>query len=293
MKKLKQKSFRRYPESVRTRAFELWRVKGRVMNGVARQLLDEMNVRPTIVTLLNWRREEEWDARADALEAHLDEFTFFKSYVWQPYQHAPHLALIDEKLTQIARYVETGGEQGIRRLMVFIPPRHGKSMTVARLFPAWFLGRNPDCRVILTGYALSLVARHSRFTRSLMETPRYRDLFPDLDIAHDNTDRGSWNIARHDGGLDAIGIRGAVTGKGAHLLVIDDPVKNLQSVETWDQRENLWEAYQHDLYTRLEPNGAIVLIMTRWHEDDLAGRLLKHEPDTWTVIRLPAIAESE
>lgn len=282
---------KRYPDSLRKRAYELWRAKGRSLYKAWRRLPAETPYHPSVTTLKRWMEADEWEANADAFEARMDQFTAFKQYMWSHYEHAAHLALIDDKLMDVARYIESGGKAGIRRLMVFIPPRHGKSMTVARLFPAWFLGRNPDCRIILTGYGLSLVNRHSRFTRNLIRSPRYREVFPTVRIARDDPDRGSWNIAQHEGGLDAVGIRGAVTGKGAHLLIIDDPVKNRQQVETLDQRESLWEAYQHDLYTRLEPNGAIVLIMTRWHPDDLAGRLLQREPDAWTVIRLPAIAE--
>ncbi|MDZ4771213.1 MAG: terminase family protein [Chloroflexota bacterium] len=221
------------------------------------------------------------------------DFTAFKRTLWRAYSHAPHLALIDSALTRITQYVESGGRDGIGRLAIFIPPRHGKSQVVARLFPAWFLGRNPDARVILTGYGASLVEKHSRAVRNWVRSAPYARIFPDVKIASDSAARASWDIADHDGGMDAVGIDGAVTGKGAHLLVIDDPVKNRQQAESSHLRAQIWESYTDDLLTRLEPGGAVALIMTRWHADDLGGRLLAREPDAWHVIRLPALAEDD
>ncbi|MCK6581202.1 MAG: terminase family protein [Anaerolineae bacterium] len=231
--------------------------------------------------------------RDDTSERAAEDFTRFKQHLWTPYAHADHLALIDTALMQIARGVETAGAHGIRRLMIFTPPRHGKSMTVARLFPAWFLGRSPDRRVLLTSYAAAIVIRHSRFVRNLIRTPRYRAVFPEVSIARDSAAVESWDLDGRMGGLDAIGMQGSVTGRGAHLLIIDDPVKNRREADSADQRAAVWDAYRSDLFTRLEPGGAIILIMTRWNEDDLAGRLLQQEADAWKVLRLPALAEPE
>jgi hypothetical protein len=221
-----------------------------------------------------------------------DDFTSFKRALWRGYDHAPHLALIDAALMRIMHHVETGGSDGIARLAIFIPPRHGKSQTVARLFPAWFLGRAPDARVILTGYGASLVEKHSRAVRNAVRSAVFARIFPHVRIAHDSAARASWDIDGHEGGMDAMGIGGAVTGKGAHLLIIDDPVKNRQQAESAASRQHIWEAYTDDLLTRVEPGGAVALIMTRWHTDDLAGRLLAREGDRWYVLRLPALAEA-
>ncbi|MBK8023792.1 MAG: hypothetical protein IPK19_20755 [Chloroflexi bacterium] len=126
--------------------------------------------------------------------------------------------------------------------MIFTPPRHGKSMTVGRLFPAWFLGRHPDQRVLLISYAAAIVVRHSRFVRNLIRTPRFQGLFPEVAVARDSSSVGSWDIAGRMGGLDAMGIQGSVTGRGAHLLVIDDPVKNQQQAESPDHQEAIWDS---------------------------------------------------
>lgn len=230
---------------------------------------------------------------ADWTKPEQTDFTAFKQALWPLYRHAPHLSLIDEALVAVARHVESGGMEGIGRLAIFLPPRHGKSQTVARLFPAWFLGRNPDRRIILTGYGASLVEKHSRFVRNLMTSARYRELFPTSMLARDSKARSSWDLYGREGGMDSPGILGAATGKGAHVLIIDDPVKSRKEAESKIVRDSVWEAYRSDLYTRLEPGGAVILIMTRWHEDDLAGRLLREgdEGDDWSIINLPALAE--
>lgn len=221
--------------------------------------------------------------------------TEFKRLVWPHYRHAPHLELIDNALMDVARYVESGGAEGTSRLAIFVPPRHGKSMTVARLFPAWILGRNPDKRFIMTGYGASLAEASSRIVRNIITKTAYAEIFRQTRLARDSQSRSAWNIEGREGGMDAVGIEGAATGKGAHILLIDDPVKSRKEAESRIVRESIWQAYTNDLYTRLEPGGAVVLIMTRWHDDDLAGRLLKQGSDDddepWTVVRLPALAE--
>jgi predicted phage terminase large subunit-like protein len=218
------------------------------------------------------------------------DFTAFKRVVWRRYEHAAHLALIDRALTQVARYVETGGREGIGRLMLFGPPRHGKSAT-ARMFAPWFLGRNPDKRFMLLSYSASLAEKHSRASRNLIRSPFYQGVFPGVRLAEDSRAVDSWDIARHDGGMDAIGFGGSMTGKGAHALFVDDAVKSREEAESAVIRDRIFESFTNDAYTRLEPGGAAVIDMTRWHADDLAGRLIEAMPGQWRVLRLPALAE--
>ncbi len=227
------------------------------------------------------------------------DFTAFKQHLNKRYTHAPHLEVLDTALEQVARYVETGGREGIGRLIVEMPPRHGKTLTVSRLFPAWFLGRNPDKRVMLVSYGATLAYRNSRVARNLIRDSHYQATFPGVALASDSAAVDSWDIAGGEGGCDAMGITGGATGKGAHVLVIDDPVKSRAEAESETYRENVWDAYINDLYTRLEPGGAIVIMMTRWHQDDLIGRVLNASTDDnedteeWTRIRMPAIAETD
>lgn len=219
------------------------------------------------------------------------DFTAFKRILYRRYEHAPHLQALDRVLTQVTRYAETGGRSGIGRVIIEMPPRHGKTVTTSRLLPAWHLGRNPDHRVMLVSYAATLADKNSRAARNLMESPYYKAVFSDVTLAVDSRSADSWDITGHEGGLDALGIGGGATGKGAHLLVIDDPIKNRAEAESDVYRERTWDSFTDDLYTRLEPGGAVVIMMTRWHADDLVARVLKHMPGEWRRLHLPALAE--
>lgn len=219
--------------------------------------------------------------------------TAFKRAVYKPYQHAPHLNKIDELLSQVERFIATKGAEGIGRVIIECPPRHGKTITVSRLFPAWVIGRNPDIRLMLVSYGATLADKNSRAVRNFIRSDAYRRVFPDIRLAEDSQAVQAWDIAEHEGGADGMGIGGGATGKGAHLLIIDDPVKNREEAESATYRNKVWDSYTDDLYTRLEPGGAVVVMMTRWHEDDLIGRLLKNEPGKWTRLRLPALAEPD
>lgn len=219
----------------------------------------------------------------------LPTLTDFKRRIYRRYQHSHHLQAIDDLLTSITRYVETGGREGIGRAIIEMPPRHGKTLTTSRLYPTWHLGRNPDHRIILVSYGADLAEKNSRAARNLIASPFYRETFGGIALASDSKSAAAWDIAGHEGGLDAMGIGGGVTGKGAHVLIIDDPIKNREQAESETWRDKVWDSYGDDLYTRLEPGGAVVVMMTRWHEDDLIGRLLKHEPDRWHRLRMPAI----
>jgi len=180
------------------------------------------------------------------------------------------------------------------RLMIFVPPQHGKSALASVHFPAWYLGRHPDRRIIAASYGADLVADWGRQARNIVASDEYRCIFPDARLAEDSQAVNHWDIAGTDGGYICAGVGGPITGRGAHCLLIDDPVKNQEEAESQTQREAVWQWYTNVAYPRRRPPGAIVLIMTRWHEDDLAGRLLKASEtggDKWRVLRLPAMAE--
>jgi len=203
------------------------------------------------------------------------------------YRPAPHLARLAEALEAVER-----GE--IRRLMVWMPPRHGKSELASIRFPAWYLGRNPDRRVVLAAYGADLAQRFSRFVRATIEGPQFRCVFPGIGLCPDSRAVDSWDIAGRRGGLKAAGVGGPLTGHGANLLIIDDPLKNREEADSQTIRQAVWDWYTSTAYTRLEENGAIVLIQTRWHEDDLSGRLLAAQgtdarADEWTIVHMPAI----
>lgn len=218
-------------------------------------------------------------------------FSEFKRRTYTRFVPTPFHSLLDTYLEQVELYVRTGGEQGIGRLMVFMPPRHGKSLSVSKLFPAWFIGRNPDARMIMASYGARLAKKNSRFVRNMVSSNLYHDVFPDVRLSSDTSSAEEWDIAEHEGGAISAGIGGGIVGSGANLLIIDDPVKSRHEAESEIYRDNLAEWYG-DAYTRVEePGGAIVVMHTRWHTDDLAGHLLADGVDNWTVLCLPALAE--
>jgi len=202
---------------------------------------------------------------------------------------AKHLDLLCGKLESVER-----GD--IKRLMVFMPPRHGKSEVISKKFPAWYLGRNPDNEIIMVSYAADLVLDHSKIARDTLK--EWGQKIFGVTVAKDSGAADRWTLTKHRGGLTASGVGGPITGRGAHVAIIDDPVKNQEDADSETIRHKTWEWYKTTLRTRLAPGGAIVLVMTRWHEDDLAGRLLKHasedeEGSKWEIISIPAEAEED
>jgi len=169
--------------------------------------------------------------------------------------------------------------------MVFMPPRSLKSETVTIRYPVYRLARLTSLRVIIGAYNQTLASRFSRKARRIAE--QCFDLATDRKAAYD------WETPS-GGGMRAVGVGAGITGVGGDLILIDDPVKNREEAESEVYREKVWQWYTDDLYTRLEPGGALVLVMTRWNEDDLAGRILKSEMAAdWEVVSLPAIAEED
>lgn len=195
---------------------------------------------------------------------------------------------------QVTRYIETRGQEGIWFLIVEEPPRHGKTLTTSRLYPPWHLGRNPHHRAMLVSYGATLAHKNGRYVRNLMVSQMYRDLMG-LTLEQGSKAADAFDIAGYEGGLDALGVLGGATGKGAHLLVLDDLMKNREEAESEIIRDKTWDALIDDLLTRLEPGGAVVMPNTRWHIDDPAGRVMKilaHEfPGQIVRLRLPAVAE--
>ena len=187
-----------------------------------------------------------------------------------------------------------GVERGeIDRLMITMPPRHGKSELASRRFPAWYLGRNPHKDIISSSYNSDLANDFGRDVRNVMRDPSYGALFPDMGLSQDNQAANRFSTSG-GGKYNAAGVGTAVTGRGAHVLLVDDPLKDREEAESERRRDTVWNWYTSTAYTRLEKGGAIIVIQTRWHEDDLAGRLLAKQTeggDKWTVIDLPALSD--
>lgn len=209
-------------------------------------------------------------------------FLPFCAYSFPGFQDAPHHRAIARALERVERGETT-------RLMVNMPPRHGKSLQVSQLFPAWYLGRNPDRSVIASSYSQDLADDFGRRVRNLMNEGEYEAVFPQCRISKDSQAANRFSTTR-GGAYFAAGAGGPITGRGAHLLLIDDPIKNREEADSALKRRRLREWYSSTAYTRLQPGGAVVVIQTRWHEDDLSGWLLNHpEAEEWEVLKLPAI----
>lgn len=171
-----------------------------------------------------------------------------------------------------------------------MPPRHGKSLTVSETFPAWFLGKFPQKSVIATSYGAELALEFGRKVRNNVACPMHRRIFPDSKISPDSAAANRFALTAR-GNYRAVGAGGSLTGKGAHLLVIDDPIKEPSEAFSAVQRGNLQLWYTSVAYSRLEPDAAVVLVLTRWHQDDLAGWLLReHAAEGWQVVSFPALA---
>ena len=188
----------------------------------------------------------------------------------------------------------------IKNLMVFMPPQHGKSEIVSRQFPAWALGINPDLKIVGCSYAADLAKQFSRSIQRTIDSKAYQDIFPDTYLKGMHPKEQNTGYIRHDDHFDivghrgfykAVGVGGSLTGTPVDIAIIDDPVKDALQAHSPTYRKRVWEWYNSVLATRLHNRSCQLLIMTRWHDDDLAGRLIKAEPEEWTVVTIPALCE--
>ncbi|TFI68780.1 hypothetical protein CKN82_06995 [Carnobacterium divergens] len=193
-----------------------------------------------------------------------------------------HQAYIEPKLQEIA-----DGEQ--RFIIVELPPQHGKSTFITETFPAYYLGKNPDKLVMVVSYSEELYKKFGRKNREKFRL--FSDSLFNLKISSETASVSEWGIEGHLGSLYSTSILGGATGRGSNLLIIDDPIKNRAEAESKTIRDKVYNEWQDTFYSRLTADASVIVIMTRWHEDDLAGRLLKEMTLPWEEIKIPAIAE--
>lgn len=177
-------------------------------------------------------------------------------------------------------------------LIVAIPVRHGKSEVISKHLPAWLLGRDPSRQLILAMNAADAAERNSRFARNLFADP----LWPfEARVSKDSSAAAEWSIEGDDGVMKAAGVGSTIVGRGADFLLIDDPFAGIEDAMSPSRREKVWEWFNEDAYPRLQPDAKILICATRWHEDDLTGRLLKSDyfRDKFEYLRLPALSEGE
>ena len=208
-------------------------------------------------------------------------------------------------IIELAANLEAIERGELKRLMVIEPPRHGKSEIVSKRFPCWYLGKHPTEYIVQSGYAESIALTHSRQARDIFisrdnhrvfpelrfrpERPGQEQVIPERQAAHE------WGT-KQNGSYYAVGIGGGLTGRGFNIGIIDDPVKDAEEAESQTYRDRVWEWYTKVFRTRAQPDAAIIIVMTRWHEDDLVGRLLRQaeeDPtaDQWKVLHYPALTE--
>ena len=215
-----------------------------------------------------------------------DSFMEYIRYIWPGFIEGDHHRIIADALTRVAK-----GE--LKRLIVNMPPRHTKSEFASIYFPSWDMGLKPDMKIMQTTHTADLSINFGRKVRNLMDSDEYAKLFSNVSLASDSKSAGKWQTNK-GGEYFAAGVGGAIAGRGADLLIIDDPHSE-QDAMSINLLDSCYEWYTSGPRQRLQPNGAIVIVMTRWSTADLTGRLLSRQvesrSDQWEVIELPAIFE--
>lgn len=180
-----------------------------------------------------------------------NDFAYFCMLCYNGYQFPRHIQSLHKVLTTIEGTPDA-------RYMVTIPPRYGKSLTVSQLFPAWYLGRNPNKNIITASYTAGLTGRFAANTKAIMQSHAYSLIFPHIQIQ--GRARAAWGIKGYRGGLFATGVTSSITGFGADCLLIDDPIRDAMYADSLSWRENIWEWYTNTAYTRLHPGAPVFVI---------------------------------
>ena len=237
------------------------------------------------------------DAELEQLSKHLDkykelherdklqgEFLEFVRHVWPSFIAGSHHKIFAEKLERVAR-----GE--LKRLIVNMPPRHTKSEFASYLFPAWVMGRDPHTKIIQATHTAELAVGFGRKVKNLLDSEIYRDVFPEIELARDAKASGRWST-NEGGEYYAVGVGGALAGRGANLCIIDDPVSEQDALSP-TALDGIYEWYTSGPRQRLQPGGAIIIVMTRWSIRDLTAKVLQKQAeggaDQWEVVEFPAI----
>lgn len=229
---------------------------------------------------------EEWEKREEARKARESLLTFVKA-INPDYKIGAHHKILAQKLEKAAR-----GQ--LDRLATAIAPRFGKSLLLSLYFPAWFMGNFPEQKLIISSHTADLAVDFGKKVRNLLDTPQYKAVFPGVALAADSKSAGRWNT-NAGGEFFAVGVGGAVAGRGADLLIVDDPFSEQDILNgNYDVFDKVYEWYAYGARTRLMPGGRVVVLHTRWAKNDLIGQLLDEsaknkESDQWEYIEFPAI----
>ncbi len=203
------------------------------------------------------------------------------------YRYSQHIHMLNAWATSLA-LARANREHGRKRVLLSCPPRHSKSTTVSQWLPAWWLGHYPNDEVAVVCATTELADEHSGRSRDIMNAHGVRHF--GLRVQLGKKAGTNWRIEDHKGRCHAVGTGGTFVGKGAHLMVVDDPIKDAQQAYSSHQREMLWRWWTNVASTRLNPGGVCLVTATRWHSDDLTGRLLENAPGDWELLNLAALA---
>ena len=236
---------------------------------------DEMSKLGEIVTRLN---------ELEKRDAFQTNFIDFVKHIWSSFIEGRHHKIYAEKLQNVA-------DGKSNRLIVNMPPRHTKSEFASYLFPAWLMGRKPTSKIIQATHTSELAVGFGRKVKNLIDSPEFSDIFPGVSLATDAKASGRWSTNK-GGEYYAVGVGGALAGRGADLLIIDDPVSEQDALSP-SALDNIYEWYTSGPRQRLQPGGSIIIVMTRWSVRDLTAKVLKKQAeggtDQWEVVEFPAI----
>ena len=269
------------------------------MMGPAKSLLEEVSLKdiPAILAKLTEVEQHQLLVELERLQELKDKelaqekFLTFVQRVWPSFIAGRHHAKMAAAFEEVANGT-------CKRLIINMPPRHTKSEFASYLLPAWFLGKFPGKKIIETAHTAELAVGFGRKVRNLVDSEAYKSIFPNVGLQSDSKAAGRW-ATNHGGDYFAIGVGGAVTGKGADILIIDDPHSEQEATVAESNPEvydKTYEWYTSGPRQRLQPGGAIVIVMTRWSKKDLTGQVLKsalqRSGEEWKVIEFPAILPS-
>jgi predicted phage terminase large subunit-like protein len=215
----------------------------------------------------------------------------FTEYTFDRYRAAPHHHLIARQLERVMKRDVKTGKREVDRLMLLVPPRHGKSELASKRFPSLYLGNFPHEQIISVSAESGLAEDFGRDVRNIIDSDEYKALFEGTQLAEDSQAKGKWHTSK--GGIYySVGIGGKVLGRGGDVVLIDDPFGTMADAQSPTRRKQVWDWYTGTIYNRLMPNGAIIVICHRMHEEDLVGKLMERMRsggDRWTVVEMPAI----
>lgn len=206
---------------------------------------------------------------------------FAEAYSRGTYRRYPHVEIFDEAITET---IETGG-----RLILTASVRHSKSETVSKWTPAWFIGKNPDKRVILAGHEADFAARWGRAARDIL-TEYGPEVFG-VSVSRRSEAANRWDLDRRAGGMLTVGVGGSPIGRGGDLIIVDDPFKSYEDAMSPLQQKKVQEWWSGTMASRIEPDAAVIIVLARWHENDLAGWLMREDTENWRELRMPAICD--